>query len=90
MKIKVTYRKLGKEKVWGWAHLGSNHIEIDSSVKGKKHLELLTHEAMHLLQPKLSETDVERISISLTNLLWKEGYRRADLTNDIPLQNGKK
>lgn len=90
MKIKVTYRKLGKEKVWGWAHLGSNHIEIDSSVKGKKHLELLIHEASHLIHPKASEAEIERLSISLTHLLWEQGYRRADLTNDIPLQNGKK
>jgi len=40
-KIKVIYKKLGKEKVYGFANLGDNEIEIDARLKGKKHLEIM-------------------------------------------------
>lgn len=90
MKIRVKYSKLGREGVWGLAHMGDNLIEIDERLKGKKHLEITNHEAIHLLLPDATEEEVEEISISLTNLLWKQGYRRIDNTNTIPLQNGKK
>ena len=38
-KIRIKYRKLGKEKAWGIAH-SDGLIEIDPSVKSKKHLEI--------------------------------------------------
>lgn len=88
MKLKVKYRKLGKEKSFGMAHSDGNLIELDTRLKGKKHLEILTHEALHLLFPKLTEEQVISKSVSLTNLLWSEGYRRTDNTNNEPLQDG--
>lgn len=88
--FKVIYKKLGKGKAWGWAHYDTNTIELDVRLKGKKHCEILTHEALHLLFPKESEIDITRKSILLTNTLWKEGYRRIDDTNDVPLQDGSK
>lgn len=90
MKIKIVYSKLGRDGVWGYAHYENNSIELDIRLKGKKHLEILTHEALHLLDKDMSEEEVERVSITLTNLLWKCGYRRVDDSNTIPLQDGKK
>jgi len=86
--IKVTYKKLNK--IYGIAHCGYNSIEIDSRIRGKKLLEILLHEATHIILPAEEEEEVERISIALTKLLWKEGYRKIDNDNSIPLQDGTK
>lgn len=89
-RIKVLYKKLGKHKVWGFAHLGDNEIEIDIRVKSKKHLELLIHESMHILFPEAEEEEVELKSIILTNTIWGEHYRRVDNSRSLPLQDGSK
>lgn len=87
--IKVVYKKLGQKKLWAQAIFDSNTIEIDVRAKGKKHLELLNHEGLHLLLPSLNEEEIVRISTSLTDLLWKENYRRIDVSENQPLQDGK-
>ena len=87
--IKVLTKKLGKSKVWGQADYGDYTIEIDPRLKGKKHLEILIHEALHLLNPTFEEDEVVDQSIALTNLLWKQMYRRVELDNKIPLQDGE-
>jgi len=87
-RIKVVYTKLGREKVWGLAHIGDNLIELDARLKGKKHLEILVHEAVHLLLPEADEEEVVRVSVALTLLLWAEGYRRVDGDEEIFLQDG--
>ena len=85
--IKVRYRKLGKEKCWGMAH-SEGIVEIDSSLKGKKYIEVLVHECLHLLLPTESESSVEKKAIILSNTIWQQGLRRVDNSNDIPLQDG--
>ena len=40
MKIKVIYKKVGRERIWAQA-VGKNIIEIDPRATGKKELELL-------------------------------------------------
>lgn len=87
--IKVKYCKLGRAQVWGLADVVSNCVELDERLRGKKHLEILTHEVVHLLLPMASEQETERISINLTTVLWKEGYRRIDNSADEPLQDGR-
>lgn len=88
--IKVKYSKLGRDGVWGYAHPHEHTIEVDSRLKGKKLLEILLHESTHITLPKASESQVERISIALTNMLWKQGYRKIDNDNSEPLQDGKR
>ncbi len=90
MKIKVVERKMLREVAIGKAHSDDNLIEIDPRLKGKKYLEILIHEALHLLYPKASEAEVIKKSITMTNLLWEQGYRKIDNTNSDPLQDGKK
>lgn len=79
MKIKVSNRKLGKEKAWGLAHSGLQSIELDVRLKGKRHLLYLIHEALHIIHPDWSETKVVKVSRILSKLLWEQKYRRSDL-----------
>lgn len=76
---KVVYRKLGKERAIGMAHIGDNLIEIDPRLTGKKHTEILCHEWVHLQHPDWSETKVIQYSKKLTNFLWQNQIRWVDL-----------
>lgn len=87
MKIRIKYRKLGKEKVWGVAH-SDGLIEIEERLKGKKALEIIIHECMHLLFPQADEEEIVKKSVALTKILWKENYRRVEPHEDQPLQDG--
>jgi hypothetical protein len=87
VEIKVKYQKLGKQKVWGLAD-SEGVIYLDSRLKGKKHLEILIHESLHLLYPDAEEEEVEEKSISLCNLIWKQRYRRIEEDKKEPLQDG--
>jgi hypothetical protein len=87
VRIKIIYKKLGREQAHGIAESDGN-IYLDTRLKGKKHLEICVHEVLHLLNPNDSELAIIKKSITLTKVLWKEGYRRVDDTNDEPLQDG--
>jgi hypothetical protein len=84
--MKVVSKKLGREKAWGSANLDDNTIEIDPRLTGRKHLEILIHEAMHLMNPEWTEKEVIRQSKKLTLLLWKQEYRKVDNQKGHPLQ----
>lgn len=84
--MKVVRRKLGREKAHGQALLGEGVIEIDPRLTGKKQMEILIHEALHLLNPEWEEGKVVKQSRKLTQLLWKENYRRVDNEKGPPLQ----
>ena len=87
MRIKIIYKKLGREQAHGIAESDGN-IYLDPRLKGKKHLEIMIHEVLHILNPNDTELAIIKKSITLTKVLWKEGYRRVDDTNDEPLQDG--
>jgi hypothetical protein len=87
LKIKIIYRKLGREQAHGLAS-SDGVIEIDERLKGKKLLEILIHEVMHCQNPRSSEATIVKNSVMLTRILWKEGYRRVDQKEDEPLQDG--
>ena len=90
MRIKIIYRKLGREKLYGLSST-DGIVEIDSRLKSKKHLEILIHEVLHILNPNDSEEDIVKKSITLTKLLWEQGYRRIDESKDYePFQDGSK
>jgi hypothetical protein len=89
VKIKIIYKKLGREQAHGIAESDGN-VYIDPRLKGKKHCEILIHEVLHLLNPKDDEKTIIRKSVTLTKILWNEGYRRVDDSNDEPLQDGSK
>lgn len=65
-------------------------IEVDSTLKNKKALEIIIHESLHILHPELSEEDIVNNSIILTNTLWHEKYRRVEIGSSHPMQDGSK
>ncbi len=87
-RINVIYKKLGRHKVYGYANLGDNEVELDIRLTSKKHLEILVHECLHILFPELEEDEIIEKSIKLVNTLWLEQYRRVETHNDTPLQDG--
>ncbi len=87
MKIKVKYKKLGKEKAWGLAD-SSGTVYIDPRLKAKKHLEILIHECIHLLWEEEDEDDVIEKSVALCNAIWQQRYRRIEEDKEQPLQDG--
>lgn len=84
--MKIVYKKL--RGLYGVAHLGENTIEIDSRLKGKKLMEILIHESLHIALPKKEEEYIVKLSVKLTNILWSQHYRQVDNSNDIQLQDG--
>jgi hypothetical protein len=89
VKIKVIYKKLGREQAHGIAE-SDGIIYIDPRLRGRKELEILIHEAYHLLQPEADEDEVIEKSVTLTKLLWRLGYRKVDNSKHLPLQDGSK
>jgi hypothetical protein len=87
VRIKIIYRKLGKEQAYGISS-SDGVIEIDERLRGKKAMEILIHELLHLTNPKDDEKTIIRKSVTLTKVLWNEGYRKIDDTIDLPLQDG--
>ena len=88
-RIRVIREKLGRLKAWGIVHSDENFIRIDCRAKGKKEMEVIIHESLHVLFPDLEEDGIEKKAIILTNTLWYEHYRRVDNDTKIPLQDGK-
>lgn len=63
-------------------------VMLDTRLKAKKHLEILLHECLHILYPDDTEEEIIEKSVTLTNTLWHEKYRRIEEHNTIPLQDG--
>lgn len=84
--FKVIESKLGHYKAHGLAHLGEDMIEIDARLTGRKRLEIVIHECLHLLNPAMSEDEVIRQSKKLCLTLWKLNYRSVDNEKGLPLQ----
>lgn len=82
--MKVEHKKLGKQNAWGLATIEKKIIELDERLVGKKHLEILIHEIMHIQNPEWSETMVIKKSKELTNVLWSVNYRRVDNKHKQP------
>lgn len=76
-RIRVRERKLGREKADGLAWEGRRAlVEIDPRQGEKERLDTLLHEATHILFPKLNEMQVRGVAARLTEILWKDGWRR--------------
>jgi hypothetical protein len=83
MVMKVVYKKLGKQRAWGQAHVDSNTIEIDPRLRARKKMQILIHEAMHILNPDWSETKVIEQSTRMAKMLWSQHYREVDLKTNM-------
>lgn len=88
--IKVVYKKLGRQRANGLAHVKDRVIVIDETLRGKKLGEILLHETIHVAHPEMSEEEVIRTSVMQINVLWQQGWRPVDNDNSIHLQDGTK
>lgn len=75
----VIHRKLGKERVWGWAHIGENKIELDESLSGYRYSLYALHEHFHLRHPEWSETKVKKEASATAKFMKQIGFRWVDL-----------
>lgn len=87
--VLITYKKLSKG-CFGFAYPDKNLIELDKNLKGRKHLEILIHESLHILYPERDEAFIEVEAAKLTRILWEENYRRIDNSIGGKLQDGTK
>lgn len=83
---KIVYKKLGRKQAWGEAYAEDGIIYIDSRCKGIKELEIIIHEASHIVQPYLAEEAIQEIGVELTRILWETGFRKVDNDTSQPLQ----
>lgn len=74
--VKIIERKLGRDRVLGWAYYDRPLIEIDSRLRHKLQQEVLLHELLHIALPDLSEETVDRTAKFMANHTWRFGLRR--------------
>ena len=80
-RVAIVEKKLGRERIHGqvWDYQDDNPlIEIDPRLKGKDRLTILTHEAVHIAFPALSEQKVIKAAKLIASVLWADDYRRID------------
>jgi hypothetical protein len=80
-KVQIRERKLGRHNAHGIVHeFDSDNplIELDTKLKGRDRLVILTHELLHCAFPSLAEKRVIAISKLIAGALWAENYRRID------------
>lgn len=74
--IKIVERKLGHERAFGQAWQGEGLIEIDPRQSSRNYLDTLIHEGMHIIFPTMREYKVRRAANQLSNLVWRQNFRR--------------
>jgi len=77
-KIKVVYRKLGREGDWGRAFFNKNKIEVEQRTRGKMKMRIVIHETLHILFPELPEYKIRKSEKIMSDVLWSENYRCVD------------
>ena len=87
-RIKIVYRKLMRERALG--QTDNVTAEIDPRLVGKKKLEIIIHECMHILFPAATEAEVTNKAARLTRTLWHEGYRHTDNHDNAELQDSSR
>ncbi len=76
--IKITIRKLGREKAQGQAFKSDRLIELDPRLRGFEVLDTAIHEIIHCQCPDMSEEAVNANATEMADLLWKMGFRLCD------------
>ena len=77
--IPILEKKLGRENSYGEYH-HDEAIYIDPRLSSKKRFDILLHELLHWRYPELTEGEVERGSRDIVRHLWKQGYRRVEIS----------
>ena len=75
-RIKINFKKLGREKAFGQAVSSENLIEIDPRQKQKTLLNTLIHELLHVIEPEWTESKVRKTASILARYVWEARFRR--------------
>lgn len=81
-KVKLKDRKLGREDAYGlsWGpeekRSKRDTIEIDPRQSARSRMNTIIHEGLHQLDDDLTEKAVRRFAAFLSDLLYRDGYRR--------------
>lgn len=73
--VKVTEKKLGRERALGQAFSETKEIEIDPRQNSKEYIDTLVHEWFHIEFPEWNERTVASKSKKLAKFLWKHNVR---------------
>ena len=75
--IRITERKLGKEKAMGLCWHGKiPHMEIDPNQTSQQRLDTVLHELTHCILQDADEETVTKIAQRMASVLWSDGWRR--------------
>lgn len=81
-KVRLRDRKLGREDAFGISWDGTekpskrNLIEIDPRQSARSRMNTILHEGLHQLDDRLTEKAVRKFAAFLSDLLYRDGYRR--------------
>jgi hypothetical protein len=78
VRIKLEDKKLGRERNDGQAIFADKKIEIDPRLSVKARLNIVLHEGIHILDPNLPELKVRAYANRLSDLLWRDRWRRIE------------
>jgi hypothetical protein len=67
--------------IHGLADKAARTIEIQKTLKGRDELAAFVHEAAHIAMPFASEKTILRLDDAITDVLWREGYRKRKSNN---------
>jgi hypothetical protein len=85
MPIPIKFIKIIPRKYYGYVQNGVAYV--DERLKGKKRLEIILHEGLHVIFPYLTEATIESAAADLARLLWADGWRKIDNDESTPLQD---
>jgi hypothetical protein len=54
-------------------------IKIDPRQEPSEMMDTLVHEILHEAQPEITEEGIERIANLISDILWREGYRKVEI-----------
>jgi hypothetical protein len=63
------------EKYVGLAVSGATIIVPPNDVPSKEYFDTMVHETLHTSLPDMTESEVERVTQDIVEVLWKRGYR---------------
>ena len=78
VRIKLEDKKLGRERNDGQAIFADKKIEIDPRLSTKSRLNIVLHEGIHILDPNLPELKVRAYANRVSDLLWRDRWRRIE------------
>jgi hypothetical protein len=77
--VDLPYVSLEGKAAWGVCYRTLHKIELLSTLESFDYLTTLIHEMLHYCLPSLTEAQVEKISIRISNVIWERRYRRVAL-----------